>query len=410
MLNFKDFEAISESANYELPKRVADLIGSFTSKNNNISVEPWPEKISKEGVNTTLLGIRMYLNDVLFRINWKEGSTEPQMIDIWNARGENEIMPKFSMTGEFYMFRNMADRILDMIIRYAKGPNTNPPGPGEESQERLTNIKKFVNEDEEIEPNTSISPAPPETTFDSAQPQDNLSADNMDVFDELRTLVMMVINNINPSLIITGRGGVGKTHTVMQTLKEFDLIKDEDYVVIKGASTPISMYKALYYNNEKIVIFDDCDSIFKDADGVNILKAALDSYDEREISWLSKSTYDPTKESPTESRPVPNRFIFEGQIIFISNLPMSKVDNAVKTRSYTIEIDVTEDELFNIMERNLAGILPTVDMNVKKEVLDFLRSEYKNSEENINVRTLIKAIKIRLSGAPNWKKLASKYA
>jgi hypothetical protein len=196
----------------------------------------------------------------------------------------------------------------------------------------------------------------------------------------------------------------------MSTLKEFDLVKDEEYVVVKGASTALSMYKELYNNNGKIVIFDDCDSIFKDADGVNILKAALDSYDEREISWLSKSTYDPATQSPTESRPVPNRFTFDGQIIFISNLPMEKVDSAVRTRSYTIDISLTEEEIFNIMEKNLANILPNVDLATKKEVFNFIKNEYKSTAETANVRTLIKAIKIRLSGAPNWKVLASKYA
>jgi predicted DNA binding CopG/RHH family protein len=89
---------------------------------------------------------------------------------------------------------------------------------------------------------------------------------------------------------------------------------------------------------------------------------------------------------------------------------MNQIDNAVRTRSYTIEINVTENELFDIMEKNLVNILPNVDMATKKEVFDFIKSEYKSSEESINVRTLIKAIKIRLSGAPNWKKLASKYA
>jgi hypothetical protein len=49
-------------------------------------------------------------------------------------------------------------------------------------------------------------------------------------------------------------------------------------------------------------------------------------------------------------------------------------------------------------------------MVTKKEVLDFLQEANRKSEETINVRTLIKAIKIRLSGAPNWRELIVKYA
>jgi hypothetical protein len=197
---------------------------------------------------------------------------------------------------------------------------------------------------------------------------------------------------------------------VTSTFKEYDLVKDVEYTIIKGASTALSLYKALYTNNGKIIVFDDCDSIFKDADGVNILKAALDSYEEREISWLSRSTYDPQTQGPTDSRPVPNRFVFDGQIIFISNLDINQIDPAVRTRSYTININLTEEQVFVIMEKSLPNILPNVDISTKKEVLDFLKTEYSSSEETVNMRTLIKAIKIRLSGAPNWKKLASKYA
>lgn len=402
MLKFRDFEAINEKANYELPNRVNLLINAFTSKEPRISVEPWPEKITKDGIKQQFLGIRMYLNDVLFRINWREGTSDPEMIDIWSARSENEVMPRYSMLGRFEMFKDLAPNIIQLIVRVANGQTSINTGKEVKTKE--------VFEAEFGTPDPRLVNAPPEQTDDVVEPESKLDADDMNVFDELRTLVMMVINNVNPSLIICGRGGIGKTHTVIQTLNEFDLIKDEEYVVIKGASTPLAMYKALYFNNEKIVIFDDCDSIFKDPDGVNILKAALDSYDEREISWLSRSTYDPDKESPTESKPVPNKFIFDGQMIFISNLPMSKIDNAVRTRSYTIEINVSEGEMFDIMEKNLPSILPNVDMGIKKEVFDYVKSEYKASEENINVRTLIKAIKIRLSGAPNWKKLVSKYA
>jgi hypothetical protein len=398
MLKFNDFEALNEKANNDLPNRVDLLVKAFTKEEPRISMDPWPESVTKEGTNDTFFGIRMYLGDVLFRVNWKKGTSEPSIIDVWDNKGKNEIMPKVSIIGNFELFRMVTPNLMDLVKSLAAGK--------EVPQQKMA----MAFEAESVGSSPRIVPAPPEETDDTVQPQSEFSDEEFSIFDELRTLVIMVINNVNPSLIITGRGGIGKTHTVMSTLKEFDLVKDEEYVVVKGASTALSMYKELYNNNGKIVIFDDCDSIFKDADGVNILKAALDSYDEREISWLSKSTYDPATQSPTESRPVPNRFTFDGQIIFISNLPMEKVDSAVRTRSYTIDINLTEEEIFNIMEKNLANILPNVDLATKKEVFNFMKNEYKSTAETANVRTLIKAIKIRLSGAPNWKVLASKYA
>jgi hypothetical protein len=405
MLSFKDFEKINESATKDLPDKVSMLVDAFISSDSSLSVDPWPEIVIKDKkVDDRFLGIRMYTGDTLFRINWKEGSTAPSIIDVWLSSGKNEIMPKYSIIGNFNLFKMMSNSLLDVIKDLSGGKLV------KEFTKSLVAESKSDDENELVTGNPKIINAPRETTDDTVQPQSDFEDDEIAVFDELRSLVIMVMDNINPSLIITGRGGIGKTHTVTSTFKEYDLVKDVEYTIIRGASTALSLYKALYTNNGKIIVFDDCDSIFKDADGVNILKAALDSYDEREISWLSRSTYDPQTQSPTEARSVPNRFVFEGQIIFISNLDINQIDPAVRTRSYTININLSEQQVFAIMEKSLPNILPNVDITTKREVLNFLKTEYSASEEMVNMRTLIKAIKIRLSGAPNWKKLASKYA
>lgn len=406
MLKFKDFEAVNEKAEANLPNRVDDIVGKISSQSRLVSMDPWPELVYKEGSKDAMVGIRMYINDILFRVNWKQGYSEPTMIDVWNRKKESSIMPSFSILGNTDIFSAIMPNILPMVRSLSDGsPDASSEYAGSRRERATLKL-----ESESRGPSPTVVRSPPEETDDTVQPQSDVEDGSLNIFDELKTLVTMVINNINPSLIITGRGGIGKTHTVMDTFKDYDLVKDEEYVVIKGASTALSMYKALFFNNNKIVVFDDCDSIFKDPDGVNILKAALDSYDEREISWLSRSTYDPNTQSATEARPVPNRFVFDGQIIFISNLPMEKVDPAVRTRSYTIDINLTEEEMISIMERNLPNILPNVDMGIKQEVFNFIKTQYKSEEESLNVRTLIKAIKIRMSGAPNWKVLVSKYA
>jgi len=128
-------------------------------------------------------------------------------------------------------------------------------------------------------------------------------------FNFLKNLTQMVINGITPSIVIVGSGGLGKTHTVKSTITESN-IDENDYTFIKGYSTARGLYNALYDNNGKIIIFDDCDSVLDDRVAVNILKSALDSYDSREISWLAKMA---------KSDEYPNKFEFTGRIIFISN-------------------------------------------------------------------------------------------
>ena len=51
-------------------------------------------------------------------------------------------------------------------------------------------------------------------------------------FEFLGNLTQMVIGGITPSLIVTGEGGLGKTHSVTQSIRNSDLISD-DYVFFK---------------------------------------------------------------------------------------------------------------------------------------------------------------------------------
>ena len=54
-------------------------------------------------------------------------------------------------------------------------------------------------------------------------------------FDFLTDLTSMVVNDITPSLIVTGEGGLGKTHSVKSTIDQNNLESNE-YVFFKGYS------------------------------------------------------------------------------------------------------------------------------------------------------------------------------
>ena len=128
-------------------------------------------------------------------------------------------------------------------------------------------------------------------------------------FEFLNNLTTMVVNNATPSLIITGEGGLGKSHSVTETIKSNDL-SDDEYIFFKGYSTARGLYNTLYDNNGKLIIFDDCDSVLDDKVALNILKSALDSYEKRTISWMAKMN---------KNDEYPQQFEFTGRIIFISN-------------------------------------------------------------------------------------------
>lgn len=214
-------------------------------------------------------------------------------------------------------------------------------------------------------------------------------------FQFLNDLTTMVVNNTTPSLIVTGEGGLGKTHSVTETIKSNDLSEDR-YVFFKGYSTARGLYNTLYDNNDKLIIFDDCDSVLDDKVALNILKSALDSYETRTISWMAKMN---------KNDEYPQQFEFTGRIIFISNKSITDVNEAIRSRSLTVDLTMTPSDKIERMSAILENILPEYQLEFKKEALGFL-SEVCN-EVSVNMRMLIMVTKMRYNYPDRWRDLAS---
>ena len=214
-------------------------------------------------------------------------------------------------------------------------------------------------------------------------------------FDILNNLTSMVVNDFTPSLVITGQGGLGKTHSVTKTIENNELSEDQ-FIFFKGYSTARGLYNALYDNNGKLIVFDDCDSILEDKVAINILKSALDSYDKRTLTWMAKMS---------KNDEYPQQFDFTGRIIFISNKSKNSIDGAILSRSLTVDLTMSSDEKIERMSFVLDRILPEYELEVKQEALEFL-SENKTND-NINFRTLIMISKIRKAFSHNWKEMAT---
>jgi hypothetical protein len=214
------------------------------------------------------------------------------------------------------------------------------------------------------------------------------------MFENLERLTKMVGRGIQPSLVITGMAGVGKTHLVKETLTQMGLRESYDFEHFKGKATPAGLYMTLYANSDKIVVLDDCDSIFKDDDAVNILKAALDSYDTRQISYISSK---PLKDEFGE--PIPSRFEFTGKIIFISNIHQSKLDAAIRSRSFVADISMNTAQMFVRMEQLLESMERSIPLPAKRQALDIMKElNAKFGGVDINLRSFIKAARICAMG------------
>lgn len=233
-----------------------------------------------------------------------------------------------------------------------------------------------------------------------------------DRFGFVEKLVTMVATGVQPSAVITGEGGLGKTYTVTKTLesngyKDISDLADfqvgsvintrKCFTMVKGYSTAKGLYRTLFENNKSVIVFDDCDAVLKDPVALNLLKGALDSYGKRIISWNADMRDDD----------LPRSFNFEGRVIFISNMDQEKIDQAIRSRSMMIDLSMTLDQKIDRMEfiAKSDEFLPEYDSKSKTDALALIR-ELKSECKEISLRTLISVTKIRASNK-DWRDLAT---
>lgn len=134
-------------------------------------------------------------------------------------------------------------------------------------------------------------------------------------FTMLEKVAGGIVEGNIPAVIISGAAGCGKTYTLehaLNTAQEQELIT---YTTIRGAMSPIGLYRQLFEASEpgNVLVIDDCDSIFADIDSLNLLKAALDTSKVRKVHWNKESRV-------LDNEGIPRHFDFNGSVVFITNI------------------------------------------------------------------------------------------
>ena len=219
------------------------------------------------------------------------------------------------------------------------------------------------------------------------------------------------------------------TYTLEKVLHAAGKTDGDGYFKVSGSASPIGMYKALYNNRTGIVLFDDCDSALDQQEARNLLKAATDTKKERKLNWMKKGGkefYNPDFESDGDEgedddgegegeERFPTNFIFTGKVIFISNLPMNKLDpdGALRTRSFIVNVDPTDLELVDYMAKLAPSIKLedglTLSLEERKEVSDLIKSMV-GKRQGLSLRNLVRGLNIRASGIADWKNIIIRYA
>lgn len=361
VLSFDGWSGLNESAKFD---DIIDRVKSAcepTLGNLHVVKDLQTFKRKGEPEQTSIL----FSNDKLqsFAVNVVKANDKVYSVDIWRPESKEPVATAYSNKTSF-----------DDLLQHLPGIVEDPK----------------VNEDE-----TTVAVAAPKVKVDATpsvtkMEDEYVFADNNDeLFDQIRSYVDMVIKGKQPALMLTGMPGLGKTKIVKERLDAAGMKRDVDYVKITGTASAVGMYTELFENNGRFIMFDDCDGIFDDKDGVNVLKGALDS-DDREISWAKAG-----KMKTSDGHPVPKRFEFTGKIIFISNKSIKTLPPALKSRSFIMEGALRPKDMADYMEKNIDGFMPEEPLSERKFALNTIKAIAKeDSKVKIDWRTFQKAMRI----------------
>lgn len=204
-----------------------------------------------------------------------------------------------------------------------------------------------------------------------------------DKFEILHNSIEAVVNGDIQALLISGSPGSGKSEETYSKLAELGV----DYRLFQGGlKNGDELFKILAkYRDNEIILFDDFDSVFKNTDMVNILKAALQNKKERIITWRDK------------------KLLFTSGVIFISN--MQKFDSAIVSRALNVVIDLTNEQMIDKIEKTMENFHPEIDMEKKKQAIAFLR-EIQGGVKAVDYRGFQKVLIAQQLNPTKWKKFA----
>ena len=277
-------------------------------------------------------------------------------------------------------------------------------------------------------------------------------ADPNFVFEDMKQAAMTIAKGKWRSLIIAGMGGIGKSFGVKQTLTSmlgpFDEGPNGKWMYYEGMkASPLGLYLIFLLNKDKLVVFDDSDSIWQNEVTINMMKIATADDGDRTLSWVSPKTANValmTKEEreayeeefrlammedPNTTMKPPSSFNFKGSVINISNRPADKFDKAIKSRAIFIDLYLAERDVVRRMYtikqmqglehdrilRLLKALVPDAEDALAGKgryagEVKYITPEDARKKKTLNMRSLNIVEALEDSGVPDWERMGALYA
>lgn len=268
------------------------------------------------------------------------------------------------------------------------------------------------------------------------------------VFEDIKTLTKFVAQGGSKSLIVCGMGGIGKTYEVTSTLRKIYGEPGDKYTYHSGAKiSPRSFYSAVFRERDMLQVWDEADSILKQDDTVMMLKPALDTSGKPAMEYVTNTlpmtgkneaeirdyclqcdeadtlvyTNNPNKLKDGEMA-FPSKFYFDGQMIFISNMRATEIEDAIKSRSIFLDVYLSATDVMNRMktimkaqypdetDESLNEFFDTMGASVPDEgPVTYMTPELARRNKPLTIRSLVLGMALKKAGVEAWERIASMY-
>lgn len=258
-------------------------------------------------------------------------------------------------------------------------------------------------------------------SLEDTRTDDEIRLELKETFEIVGEMAEATTTGVIKGLVISGPAGIGKSHTVETVMDETIGMQcklqglEPKYNIIRGNLSAISLYCQLYRYSSKgsVLVLDDCDGILYDEDGLNVLKAVLDTKKTRRVHWGTNSII-------LEKEGVPSNFEFEGSVVFLTNI---KWDNCKSPRianhlsALMSRVHYLDLKVDTLRERviHMRNVVETTDMlweyNFTDRDIDDLMGWIMNNINRIqfvDLRTVVKAADLKRAMPTTWHKRAER--
>jgi len=247
--------------------------------------------------------------------------------------------------------------------------------------------------------------------MDSTNPSGDgdASAPLDDFYGNLRNYVRMVTGGYSNLLMLDAKGGLGKTHNVIETLQE-EYDHEDRWVHQKGFTTPLELYKTLWQARfeDGTLFLDDMSGVTNNTKAIDMLKAATDTQgSENVVEYRTSRDIDhPFIDGET----LPNTFTFRGSIIMSFNdTPDNRHFDALQDRGTYYQFRLSYQERLDLLDA-IAELddFSALTIPEQREIAQWIRT-VTDSSFDVTIRTfeeICQMYDFATSTGESWEKMA----